>query len=180
MKTVLVTGGIGSGKSEVCRYMESKGIPVYDSDSRTKELYNTVPGLVESLENKLSLPFSQWTAIFSDPQKKKQLEDTVYPLVREDFLAWRSRQDAPFVVMESALASSNTFFEDLFDKVVLVAAPEYMRIERVMSRSSLSREKVMERILAQNPFTPHDYQIPNMSGLDALYEKTEKLIKELI
>ena len=45
MKTFLVTGPIGSGKSEVCRYLASKGYPVYDCDSRTKGLYESVPGL---------------------------------------------------------------------------------------------------------------------------------------
>ena len=50
MKTVLVTGGIGSGKSAVCAYLASRGVPVYDSDSRTKALYDTDPALLPALE----------------------------------------------------------------------------------------------------------------------------------
>ena len=48
--TVLVTGGIGSGKSEVCRVLASRGVPVYDSDSRTKGLYDAVPGLAGKVD----------------------------------------------------------------------------------------------------------------------------------
>ena len=65
MKTILVTGGIASGKSEVCRYLASKGLPVYDSDSRTKALYGSVPGLVERIEAAIGVPFAQIGVIFS-------------------------------------------------------------------------------------------------------------------
>ena len=66
MKTVLVTGGIASGKSEVCRYLSSAGYPVYDSDSRTKALYESVPGLKGRVEEAIGVPFSNVAVIFED------------------------------------------------------------------------------------------------------------------
>ena len=55
MKTDLVTGGIGSGKSAVCAYLASRGVPVYDSDSRTKALYTSDPALLPALESALGI-----------------------------------------------------------------------------------------------------------------------------
>ena len=62
MKTVLVTGPIGGGKSSVCRHLAEAGYPVYDCDSRCKALYGTVPGLKERIESELGIPFSDPTA----------------------------------------------------------------------------------------------------------------------
>ena len=89
MKTVLVTGGIASGKSEVCRYLTSRGFEVYDSDSRTKALYDSVPGLKTRVEEAIGLPFKEIGVIFSDPAKRGKLEAVVYPEVMKDFLAWK-------------------------------------------------------------------------------------------
>ena len=92
MKTVLVTGGIASGKSELCRYLSSKGFAVYDSDSRTKALYDSVPGLKERVEDALGVPFSEIGIIFSDDARREKLEAVVYPEVLKDFLEWKSSQ----------------------------------------------------------------------------------------
>lgn len=65
MTTWLVTGAIGSGKSEVCRFLASKGLPVYDCDSRTKMLYSTVPGLKCRIEEALGVPFENLSVILA-------------------------------------------------------------------------------------------------------------------
>ena len=66
MRTILVTGPIGSGKSEACRYLASLDFPVYDCDSRTKMLYSLVPGLKCSIEERLSLPWERIGEVFAD------------------------------------------------------------------------------------------------------------------
>lgn len=160
MLTVIVTGGIGSGKSAVCALLAQRGIPVYDSDSRVKELYACRRRLVPQLEKALGSPLRQADGtldkarlaalIFSDAAARETLESIVYPVLLKDFLRWRNRQKAPFVVLESAIILSKPVFDGLADAVVLVDAPEELRIQRVMQRDNLSREEVLRRILAQD------------------------------
>lgn len=160
MKTVIVTGGIGSGKSAVCDLLRARGIPVYDSDRRVKELYDTVPGLVSRLESALGMVLRDAhglldraalaARIFSDDAARQTLEAVVYPLVLEDFLAWRDRQaGVPFVVLESAVILSKPVFDGLADAVVVVTAPEPVRVARVMARDGLSAAAVRARLAAQ-------------------------------
>jgi len=160
MLTVIVTGGIGSGKSAVCALLRKRGIPVYDSDTRVKELYASRRSLVPQLEKALGSPLRQADGtldkarlaalIFSDEAARETLESIVYPVLLKDFLRWRSRQKAPFVVLESAIILSKPVFDGLADAVVLVDAPEELRIQRVQERDGLSREAVQRRISAQS------------------------------
>ena len=121
MKTLLVTGGIGSGKSAVCAYLQERGIPVYDSDGAVKRLYREDPDLLASLEARFGIPLRQSDGsldrrrlaglLFSDPAALAQLEAVVHPAVLRDFLAWRSRQNAPMVALESAIAQQKPLFD---------------------------------------------------------------------
>lgn len=159
-KTVIVTGLIGSGKSAVCALLRERGIPVYDSDARTKGLYDRRPALVGRLEEALGLPLrgtdgrldrkALAARIFSDAAAREKLEAIVYPEVLADFKRWRARQKgAPFVVLESAVILSKPVFDGLADVVVLVSAPEEVRLRRVMQRDSLPAEAVRARMAAQ-------------------------------
>lgn len=176
MLTVIVTGGIGSGKSAVCALLAKRGIPVYDSDSRTKALYNDVPGLKERIEAELGVPFSGLAkAIFSDADAREKLEAIVYPLVRADFEAWRDAQDAPFVVLESAIILSKPIFDGLADAVVAVTAPEEIRLERLIARG-LTQEDASRRISAQTlDLSKADVIIENDGSLDELAQKCDSL-----
>ncbi len=159
-KTVIVTGLIGSGKSAVCALLRERGIPVYDSDARTKRLYDSSPVLVERLEAALGIGLrgedgrldrkALAARIFSDSAARETLEGIVYPAVLEDFKRWRARQKgAPFVALESAVILSKPLFDGLADAVVLVTAPEEVRLSRVRKRDSLSEEAVRARMSAQ-------------------------------
>ena len=136
MLTVIVTGMIGSGKSAVCALLSKRGIPVYDSDSRTKALYGSVPGLKERIEEELGVPFSGLAkVIFSDADAREKLEAIVYPLVKADFEAWRDAQaGAPFVVLESAIILSKPIFDGIADYVVAVTARDEVRLSRLVER----------------------------------------------
>ena len=145
MKTVIVTGPIGSGKSAVCALLRKRGIPVYDADARTKSLYDTCPGLVTRLEEALGQPLCDAqgrldrrllaAVIFADSAARETVESIVYPLVLADFQAWRSAQEGvPFVALESAVILSKPLFDAVADAAVLVTAPEEVRLRRVMDR----------------------------------------------
>jgi len=160
VNTVIVTGLIGSGKSAVCALLRERGIPVYDSDARTKELYERKPGLVECLEQALGLPLKGADGrldrkalagrIFSDTAARETLEAIVYPEVLADFKDWRDRQQgAPFVVLESAVILSKPVFDGVAQAVVLVTAREDVRLRRVMGRDALPEAAVRARMAAQ-------------------------------
>lgn len=151
MLTVILTGGIGSGKSAVCALLSKRGIPVYDSDSRTKALYDSVPGLKKRIEAELDVPFSCLAGlVFSDAGAREKLESIVYPLVLEDFKAWRDAQkDAPFVVLESAVILSKPIFDGIADYVVAVTAPEDVRLSRLAARG-LTEEDARRRMASQS------------------------------
>lgn len=160
MKTILLTGPIGSGKSAVSALLRQRGIPVYDSDARTKDIYRRRPALVRRLEEALGTPIRTpegqldrkrlASVIFADDAAREKLESIVYPAVLQDFIRWRNRQkDVPFVVLESAVILSKPVFDGVGDAVVLVTAPEELRLQRVMVRDSASREDVLRRMAAQ-------------------------------
>ena len=161
MRTLVVTGGIGSGKSTVCGLLSARGIPVYEADSRTKRLYDEDPGLVPALEEALSVPLrdadGRWdrkalsAAVFGNAAKLAALESVVHPRVYEDFVRWRDSQPAtaPFVVMESAIFLQKPLFRPLADRVLLVDAPPEIRLRRVMARGGLSEAEARQRMDAQ-------------------------------
>lgn len=155
MIKVGITGGIGSGKTTVCRIFESLGIPVYYADSRAKALVTEEPLL--KAEYKKLFGKNVFTsngllnrqlvaqAIFNDRTVLNEVNNLVHPFVRRDFVKWCQHQTAPYVIEEAAVlieSEGHTFV----DKVVLVTAPDEIRIERVMVRDQHSREKVLERI----------------------------------
>ena len=186
MLTVIVTGGIGSGKSAVCALLRKRGIPVYDSDSRVKELYSCRRSLVPRLEKALGSPLRRTDGtldkarlaalIFSDETARETLESIVYPILLKDFQSWRSRQKAPFVVLESAIILSKPVFDGLAGAVVLVEAPEELRIQRTMQRDGLSLEAVQRRISAQDiPMEKVDVTLMNDGTLEDLSATVERV-----
>ena len=176
MLTVIVTGGIGSGKSAVCALLSKRGIPVYDSDSRTTALYDTVPGLKERMESELGVPFSGFAKlIFSDAAAREKLEAIVYPLVLEDFKAWRDAQNAPFVVLESAIILSKPIFDGIADYVVAVTAPEDVRLARLIARG-LTEEDARRRMASQSlDLSQADAVIKNEGTLEALSRRVNRV-----
>ena len=175
MKTVIVTGGIGSGKSAVCALLRQRGIPVYDCDSRVKELYDEDPALVPALEEVMGVPLRNKAGkldkaalarrIFPDKAAREAVEAKVYPALLKDFQAWRAAQKkAPFVALESAVILSKPLFRGLADGVVLVDAPEEIRLRRAMERDGATEEAVRERMAAQQPVIPADACILRNDG----------------
>lgn len=169
MKTTLITGGIGSGKSEVCRYLQGRGFPVYDCDSRCKALYESVPGLKDCIESALGIPFSSLNLIFEDEEKRETLESIVFPLLLEDIAAWKSGLSSDRCFIESATAAGKPAFDGVYDDIWIVRARYETRLGR--------NPKVAQRDSLQNfDFLKASRIIDNDGTLDELYNKTDNLI----
>lgn len=162
MKPLLaVTGGIGSGKSYVVKIFSALGAPVYDADSRTKELYGENRELLSSLVSLLGNGILKngvldrgcmAEKIFNDSGLLKKTEEIVYPFVLDDLEKWRAAHeddDAAFLIMESAVYLEKEILKGVADKVLTISCPAEIRISRAMKRSGISREKVEERIRNQ-------------------------------
>ncbi len=173
MRTILVTGPIGSGKSAVCDYLASLDFPVYDCDTRTKKLYAMVPGLKCSIEERLGIPWSQIGTVFAEPDKLRILEEMVYPYLVEDLKTWKAVQVAPLLFVESAIALDKPQFDGLYDTVLLVTAPYEVRVRR--------NPKAAERDALQR-FDPVriDLTVVNDGTQEELQLKIRQLICKLI
>ena len=173
MKTVLITGPMGGGKSEARRYLASLGWPVYDCDSRCKALYETVPGLKERIEESLGIPFSELHCIFSRPELKQRLESIVYPVVAQDIKEWLGEQSASLAFVESATALGHPGFSDMFDTVLLITAPAEVRAARHPESARRSALQHFPRALVNRT-------IRNTGTIEALQKKIDKYLKTLI
>lgn len=158
MYKVGVTGGIGSGKSIVCRVFNTFGIPVYHADQRARYLMENDQVMIRLLKKtfgnsiysrqKLS---SRLLAekVFSDTDALQQLNEIVHPVVAQDFMQWVIEQDGSDYVLHEAAILFESGAWKMMDFIVSVHAPEELRIQRIMKRSDLSRAEVLERIRKQ-------------------------------
>lgn len=158
MQVVGITGGIGSGKSVVSRFLRAMGYAVYDSDAEAKRIMDGD----ETLKKQLSEIFGADIyaggrldrralagKVFSDASALARLNAAVHPAVRADFRRWaEAHGDAPIVFMESAILAESGF-TDMVDAVWLVEAPEEIRVARIVRRDSCSSQEARQRIRAQ-------------------------------
>lgn len=169
MKRIGITGGIGSGKSYICRQYAQQGIPVYDCDREAKRLEEEDPDLRRALtmlvgsdvylDGRLNKPFlASW--FFSDPSHTQIISDLVHPAVKRDFIAWCQRQHSDMVIIESAILVE-AGLRDCIDELWLVTAPLETRIQRVMQRDNCTREMVLARIARQHEVSDPDKVIVN-------------------
>ena len=198
MKTVILTGGMGSGKSAVCALLKARGVPVYDSDSRTKTLYDRDPALVGRLEAVLGVDLRTAdgrldrgklaSLIFSDPARKAAVEAVVHPAVLADFRSWKrwhrpkgwSYGPVPFVVLESAIILSCPVFDGVGDRTVLVDAPEDVRLARAVARDGSDPETALRRIRQQRfDRSRVDAVLRNDGPLAALSAETDRVFLNL-
>ena len=157
MMKVGITGGIGSGKSTVCRLFALRGVAVYDSDAGAKRLMTADPDLRARIsarfgaeaysEGELNRAYLAGK-VFSDAQALADLNAIVHPAVRADFAAWAQRQEGDYVILESAILFE-AGLEGSVDKTVAVLAPRELRIERTCRRDGCGADQVVRRIAAQ-------------------------------
>ena len=151
-----ITGGIGSGKSTVAKIFNVLGIPVYDADSRAKALMNTDSILIEQIKKEFG--DAAYTngqldrkylaqQVFGFPERLKKLNSFVHPRVAEDYSTWvQSHADKHYVLKEAALLFEAGSAAQL-DTIIVVTAPEEVRIKRVMQRDGRTETEVKKNYI---------------------------------
>jgi dephospho-CoA kinase len=178
MKKIGITGGIGSGKSYVCKRLQAKyDIEVYDCDAAAKRLIRTSPDLQQQIIQLVgSLDKAAMSRFLLASEANQQaMNAIVHPAVFRDF------QESGIQWMESAILFESGA-DKLVDKSVVVTAPQEVRIQRVMQRDGITREKTlqwMNRQWSQDEVVAHaDYEIVN-DGIADIDQQIEQLLKTI-
>ena len=164
MYSIGVTGGIGCGKTTICKKIEQLGFSVYYADERAKVIMVDNPtireGVIQLFGDKAyledgSLHRKHIAAIaFTSPEKLQALNALVHPFTRRDYLEWKESQATnsnypmPFVFKEAAILYESGAYKDC-DAVWLVYAPKAVRIERVIRRDTTEKASVLARMAKQ-------------------------------
>ncbi len=162
-----ITGGIGAGKSTVCKIFKSLGVPAYNADDRAKWLMNHDEGLKADI----ILEFSEKAynndgldrqylaeSVFHDQQRLNMLNNLVHPMVAYDYHEWvMSHQDSTYLIKEAALMYEGGSYREL-DKIIVVTAPEQVRVSRVLQRDPQRDESQVREIISK--------QIPVSEAID--------------
>jgi dephospho-CoA kinase len=185
-KRVAITGGIGSGKSYVCRRLERHGIRVYDCDTAAKRLMRDSDELREALRqlvgdevyvgNVLQKPVMARFLLKSEANKQA-VNDVVHPAVARDF------EESGYTWLESAILFDSGFdMRTRFDYIICVTAPLEVRIRRVMKRDGISRQQALDWIQRQLPQDEvrarSDFEIVN-DGKANIEKQIETIIKQI-
>jgi dephospho-CoA kinase len=159
-----ITGGIGSGKTLVCKIFQILGAPAYDADSRAKKLMTTDGILIEQITKEFgSLSYNPQgelnreylsQAVFNQPEKLKKLNSFVHPRVAVDYAQWVSQVKAKYCIKEAALLYEAGTDKQL-DRVIVVTAPEEIRIKRILKRDPQRSIEEVKAIM-QNQMTQEE------------------------
>ncbi|MBP1167052.1 MULTISPECIES: dephospho-CoA kinase [unclassified Chryseobacterium] len=188
-KIIGLTGGIGSGKTTVARFIEEFGFPVYYSDDRAKAIVNESEDLKIKIKELLGeesydengLYDRKFVAdkVFNNRDLLQQLNEIIHPAVRVDFEDWVKKQSKYLVFKETALLFELKLNRQCY-KSLLVTAEDNIRIKRVMDRDQKTYrevETVMEKQMPErDKIKMADCIIYNNTNLEELKEQTEKVI----
>ena len=158
MISIAITGGIGSGKSYVSALLQKQGIPIYNADDEAKRLMLGDEGIREGLidllgdevytDGNLNKPLLA-SYLFADAGNAACINSIVHPRVKADFRSWlKAHQESEIAALECAILYESGF-EDTVDFVVMVYAPEELRVERAMRRDNATEQQIRARIAAQ-------------------------------
>ncbi|RNI26847.1 dephospho-CoA kinase [Rufibacter latericius] len=158
MLKIGITGGIGSGKSIVCRCFQLLGVPVYDSDTRAKWVMNHDPELRDQListfgpetfdaQQNLNRPYLS-QKVFHNATELAKLNGLVHPQVRKDFYRWMEQQQVPYILKEAALMFESNAYTQV-DHVLTVSAPLNLRLTRTLQRDAHRTAAEVEAIIGK-------------------------------
>ena len=152
-----VTGGIGSGKTSVCRVFTILGIPVFSTDHEARKIMNNDKGIIQGINSIAGKDLYHngdldrkelASLIFNNNALLEKVNSLVHPIVFDHFSRWRKEQTAPYVILEAAILFESGA-SNLVDKIVTIVAPIEERLNRVIQRNTLSRDQVLERMRNQ-------------------------------
>lgn len=157
-KLIGITGGIGAGKSLVSKIFQTLGIPVFNADDTAKSLIETDPELKNDIiqlfgneayiENKYNRKYIA-NRVFYESSLLQKLNNLVHPKVREHANYWLSSQEKlPYYLYEAALMKA-AGDGNLFNKVIVVFSPIYLRIERIKARDNRTEAEILAIINKQ-------------------------------
>ncbi|MDR0193664.1 MAG: dephospho-CoA kinase [Myroides sp.] len=186
-----LTGGIGSGKTTVAKMFEQEGIPIYIADERAKQIMDrkdVVDAVQAIFEENVRIGEvldrkKIREIVFENKQLLTKLNNIVHPEVKKDFEQWKQKNDVfPFVIKESAVLFENNLNKSC-DLVILVTAPEEVRINRVMERDKVSFDNVKSIINNQmkdsDKIPLSDYVITNINK-DLVKKEVKMIINDII
>lgn len=183
-----ITGGIGSGKSYVCRMLESRGISVYDCDAAAKRLMRTSEKLQQELRQLVGQDVYTSDGqlhkriladfLLASEANKLALNDVIHPAVAEDFLS------SGMTWLESAILFESGFDSRVsFDRVVCVSAPRDVRIQRIMRRNNISAAKAAEWIdtqMAQKEVERRSHFVIVNDGKSDIEQQIDNMLSKII
>lgn len=196
---IVVTGGIGSGKSCVCRILAAQyGFHVYEADHKVKELYRTHPSLLGDIEKELGvdlrddegifIPSKLSEIIFADKTVLEKVEALVFPALKEDFHHWMEEYDdgLPFI-FESATILEKHQFDGFGDMTVIINAPYALRLKRagerdgdmLMVEARMAHQKLMNSFSDGVTDRRVDVVIENVGSEDELKLKVAEFVRNL-
>ncbi|MBS1487960.1 MAG: dephospho-CoA kinase [Bacteroidetes bacterium] len=153
-----ITGGIGTGKSLVCKIFSVLGAPVYDADKRARQLMTEDEVLVRQIQEKFGK--EAYTngqlnrdyvseVVFKDAARLSELNRLVHPRVAEDSRQWMAQQTHfPYAIKEAALLIESGAYKEL-DHLVVVTAPMALRTQRVLARDPFRTKEEIEKIISK-------------------------------
>ena len=190
-KRLGVTGGIGSGKTTVCRIFRVLGIPVFVADNVARDVMENEPDIRAAIN--LITGKDLYThgnldrkelarIIFIRHDLLRKVNAAVHPEVLERFNRWASASDSPYVIMEAAILFE-AGADSLVDRVVTISAPVEERISRVMGRNELTREEVIRRInnqLGDEEREEQSYYVINNSDNEMIIPEILKIHEDML
>lgn len=159
MLKIGITGGIGSGKTTVCKIFELFDVPVYYADDASKELLLHDPFIKSKIltvfgegvlgEDQFISRKKMAERVFENEKELNKLNEIMHPAVAKHFDNWLKKQKAfPYILKEAAIMfESNAYLQ--VDKVITVTAPVDIRVKRVMKRDGTKKEDILKRMNAQ-------------------------------
>ncbi|MDM8001442.1 MAG: dephospho-CoA kinase [Bacteroidota bacterium] len=190
-KRLGVTGGIGSGKTTVCRIFRVLGVPVFVADTVARDMMENEPELRTAI-NQIAGKDLYTTGtldrkelariIFNRPELLRKVNGVVHPAVLKQFEEWADNSALPYVIMEAAILFE-AGADALVDRVVTISAPVEERIARVMGRNDLTREEVIRRInnqLEDEEREEQSYYVINNSDNEMIIPEILKIHEDMI
>ena len=185
MIKVGLTGGIGSGKTLVSKIFELLGVPIYNSDFEAKKLYvddfDVKKKIIANFGNQIYFENGELNKkllskiIFSNSDALQKVNSIIHPALKKHFDNWVVKQNTKYIIKEAAILLESGAYKYL-DKIIVVTAPETIRIERVIKRDNIDKNLVKERIKNQTK----QEDVLNISNFEIINDGRKMILNQVL